>query len=137
MTKLQEMLIRHEEKRLFLYRCTSGKLTIGVGHNIEDNGLTDKVVMMILDDDITEAVKQLHFHFHWFQELDNVRQDALIDMVFNLGIGRFLSFKKTISALSAGDYNNAAAEMLQSQWVQQVGNRAVELSEMVRTGEYQ
>jgi lysozyme len=137
MTKLQEMLIRHEGKKYKPFRCTAGKLTIGVGHNIEDNGLTEKVVMLILTDDIADAVQQLNRYFHWFQTMDHVRQDALIDMVFNLGIGTFLSFKKTISALSAGDYDLAAAEMLQSQWAQQVGNRAVELSEMVRTGEYQ
>jgi lysozyme len=55
-------------------------------------------------------------------------------MIFNLGIARFSAFKKTISLIEEGSYSEAAQEMLDSRWANQVGSRANELSEMMRTG---
>jgi lysozyme len=63
-----------------------------------------------------------------------VRQNVLADMCFNLGIGGLLSFKNTLAMVEHGKYEEAAAAMLQSKWATQVGQRAIELSEMMRTG---
>ena len=55
-------------------------------------------------------------------------------MVFNLGLSRFRRFRKTIAAIKAGDWEQAAREMLASLWARQVGRRAQELAEMMRRG---
>ena len=73
----------------------------------------------------------------WLLELDCVRIDALVDMCFNLGLPRFLKFAKALDALEAGDYNRSADEFMDSLWAKQVGYRAYEVSEMIRTGVYQ
>ena len=35
-----ELIKYHEKYRRFPYRCTAGKLTIGYGWNLDDNGIT-------------------------------------------------------------------------------------------------
>jgi lysozyme len=134
--RLENMLIRHEGLKLKPYRCTAGKLTIGVGRNIEDNGITEAEARMMLRYDI-EVSRSPLLKYKWFSELNTPRQDAIINMVFNLGLPRFLRFKKTIAFLQAKDWNNAAIEMMNSTWAKQVGQRAVELSAIILTGKYQ
>jgi lysozyme len=67
---------------------------------------------------------------------DNVRRFVVKNMLFNIGLGRLLGFKKMLAAVRAGDYDRAAEEMMDSKWARQVKGRAVELAEMMRTGEY-
>ena len=50
--RLKDMLIRHEGLKLKPYLCTAGKLTIGVGRNIQDRGITYQEAMMLLENDI-------------------------------------------------------------------------------------
>lgn len=131
--QLTEMLIDHEGKKSKPYRCTAGKLTIGVGRNLDDAGLSDDEIEYILNNDIQRTIKELG-SFSWFPELNQVRQNALIDMCFNLGFSRFSKFKKMLSAIEQGDYSKAADEMLDSTWARQVGRRSEKLSQMMRTG---
>jgi lysozyme len=135
-SELASMLIRHEGLRLKPYRDTVGKLTVGCGRNLDDVGITQEEAMVLLNNDINTAELGLQKAFPWFDQLDPVRQDVLLDMVFNLGITRFMSFHRTIAAIEAQDWNKAADEMLQSRWAQQVGLRASELSQMMRTANY-
>jgi lysozyme len=137
MSKLREMLIRHEGLRLRPYRCTGGKLTIGVGHNLDDNGITHEIAMLLLQQDIANTLEELHAAYPWIVNMSVVRQDALADMAFNLGLPRLRQFTKTLKALSIGDYLEAHHQMLDSLWAQQVGTRARELAQMILTGEYQ
>lgn len=134
--KLENMLIRHEGMKLKPYKCTAGKLTIGIGRNIEDNGITEAEARMMLRYDIEVARSPL-LKYKWFTELNQARQDAIINMVFNLGLPRFLKFKKTIACLQAKDFEGAATEMMNSGWAKQVGNRALELAAIIVTGKYQ
>lgn len=129
------MLIRHEGLRLKPYKCTAGKLTIGVGRNLDDNGITEAEARMMLNYDIEMSRAPL-LKLKWFTELNTPRQDAVINMVFNLGFPRFMKFKKTIAYLEAKDYENAAVEMLNSTWAKQVGDRAVELAAIILSGHY-
>jgi lysozyme len=55
-------------------------------------------------------------------------------MVFNMGMGRFQHFTRTIAFLEAGDYLKASVEMLDSKWAAQVSNRAIRLSHMMKEG---
>ncbi len=133
--KLEEMLIEHEGLKLKPYRCTAGKLTIGVGRNLDDNGITEAEARMMLRYDIEVAFTQL-IKYKWFTNLDDVRKMAIVDMAFNLGMPRFLQFKKFIECLSYQKYENAAEEMLHSLWAKQVGKRAIRLSEIIKTGKF-
>lgn len=132
--KLKDMLRRHEGEKLNLYRCTAGKLTIGVGRNLEAKGISKRVSDICLEEDIVEAYSALS-RFKWFTELSPIRQDVIVDMAF-MGVARLLEFKKMISCLGAKNYEGAAREMLESKWASQVGDRAKELAEMMIRNEY-
>ncbi len=133
--KIQALLIRHEGLRTHPYRDIVGKLTIGVGRNLDDVGITVEEAMFLLENDIRKAIRDLEA-FDFFDKLDDVRQAVLIDMIFNLGKGKFMTFKRMIRALKEGNYDKAAEEMETSKWCNQVGNRCKELVRMMRTGRW-
>ncbi len=132
--RLKRALVRHEGLRLKPYTCTANKLTIGVGRNIQDNGISEAEAMLLLENDIDAIVRDLNRALPWWQQLDEARREVLANMVFNMGIGTVLTFKNTLAAVQAGDYKKAAALMLQSKWATQVGNRAKELAAQMETG---
>ena len=135
MNKLISMLKRHEGRRLKPYLCTADKLTIGYGRNLDGNGISEDEALYLLQNDIDACYSELNV-FNWFQELDQVRQEALVDMRFNLGLPRFLSFKKMIARLIAKEYSQAAEEIINSLYARQVGERANEIAYMIERGEY-
>ena len=135
MQKLIENLKRHEGLRLKPYLCSEGKITIGFGRNLEDMGISEKEAEMLLMSDIQRCYEELDV-FSWFHDLDQVRQEAMVNMLFNLGLPTFLEFKRTLKFMAEGAYSQAAVEMLDSKWANQVGDRAKELAYMVETGCY-
>lgn len=137
MEKLIEQLKRHEGLRLKPYRCTAGKLTIGYGRNLEDRGITQGEAESMLWRDVAEVRDYLEDVFDaWWFSLDGVRQAVLVNMAFNLGGPGLLKFRKMIDAVSWGRWEDAAREMLDSRWAQQVGNRATELAKQMETGRW-
>ena len=132
--RFRRALTAHEGLRLKPYRCTAGKLTIGIGRNLEDVGISNEEANFLLDADIGRVVFECKKHFPWFDGLDDVRQEVVANMVFNLGISRFREFKRMIAAIETGDYATAALEMRSSKWAAQVGERAEDLSAMMATG---
>lgn len=126
---------RYEGLNIFPYQCPTGHLTIGYGHNLE-NGISKEVAECILQQDMQAAQRAVSRRFEWFKKLDTVRQFVLVDMCFNMGIANLCTFKKFLAALRRGDFLAAANEMLNSRWAGQVGRRARELAEMMKTGEY-
>jgi len=139
MERLVKMLKLHEGVRNHVYVCTAGYETIGVGRNISESGLglTDEEINILLMNDIERVKKELSSSFGWFVDLDEVRQNAIIDMCFNLGLSRLNQFVKALDGMASKDYDKAADEFMDSRWSQQVGKRAVTITEMIRTGEYQ
>ena len=130
-------LIRHHEgKKLKLYRCTAGKLTIGIGRNIEDNGISDDEAEYLLANDIKECRETLARNLLFWPELCEVRQAVLLDMCFNMGWPRLSGFKNMIAALAVNDFSLAAAEMIDSRWARQVPNRAGCLIKMMTLGQW-
>lgn len=127
---IEELLIKHEGLKLKPYKCTAGKTTLGVGRNIEDNGITKEEALYLLRNDI-ETCRQEASQYPWYNGLSEPRKDVVISMIFNLGLYRFSKFKNTIKALENKDYPEAARQMLDSRWANQVGNRAVELAKMM------
>lgn len=132
-SRLEELIIRHEGFELKPYRDTVGKLTIGVGRNLDDVGIHPDEASLMLKNDI-ERCRVEASEFVWFENLDEKRKMVIISMLFNLGLTRFLGFKKMIAALELNNFDRAAAEMLDSKWAVQVGKRAEELSAMMRYG---
>ena len=138
MTKLIEMLKLHEGVRSKVYMCSAGYETIGVGRNIAESGLglSDDEIEYLLNNDIKRVREELEDNYFWFAALNEVRQDAMIDISFNLGLTRLRGFVKALEAMSREQFDIAADEFMDSRWSQQVGNRAVEVTEMIRTGDY-
>ena len=138
MNNLQRLLIKHEGMRLKPYEdVLTEDITIGVGRNLDSLGLTEDEVMYLLTNDIVRCDKELLNNFKWYPELCRARQDALINLCFNLGITRLLTFKKALQAMADKDYLKAADEFLDSKWAAQVGsNRSDDIACMIRTGKY-
>lgn len=87
--------------------------------------------MLTNDLDMVEA--ELDFRVDWWRGMSADAQRALANMCFNLGWPRLSGFKKMLSALAAHDYNEAADQALDSRWAQQVGARAVRVTELMRS----
>jgi lysozyme len=128
------MLVLHEGLRLKPYRCTAGKLTIGVGRNLDDNGITQAEAFALLENDILAVEADLDRTWPWWREMTDARQQVLADMCFNLGLTRLGGFVNTLAAMKRGDYEAAANGMLASLWASQVGRRAQRLAKMMREG---
>jgi|TARA_R100000995_G_scaffold69763_1_gene38338 lysozyme len=131
---LKEQLIRHEGLRLTVYDCPAGYKTVGVGRNLEGKGITEEEAMYLLDNDIKDFQESLSKELLWFDSLDECRRNILTNMAFNLGVSGLLKFKNTLAAIENKNWEEAASQMLESRWAEQVGSRAVELSELMKTG---
>lgn len=133
---IKKLIKHHEGCELKPYRCTSGKITIGIGRNLEDNGISQEEAECLLNADLNRCRSMLARRLLFWPQLCEVRQAVLIDMCFNMGWPRLSQFKKTINALSLQNYALAAAEMLDSRWARQVPNRAIRLTQMMKTGQW-
>ena len=135
--KLLDMITLHEGLELKPYKCTSDKLTIGIGRNIEDIGITEDEARYLLQNDVDRILKEVE-HWSFLEKLDEVRQAVILDMVFNMGVTRFNAntWVKTFAAIQDENWEKAANEMLDSKWAKQVGQRAIRLSQMMRKGEW-
>ena len=144
--RLRDQLKKHEGVRRHVYDDASGKLideacfvrgkpTIGVGRNLADRGLDETEIDFLLDNDINDCIAEAQ-KFRWFEALDPVRQAAVTELIFNLGLTRLSGFKKFLNFMNEHRYAQAAAELMDSKWAQQVRGRAVTISNMVKTGEW-
>lgn len=131
-------LIEDEGVRYQAYQDSLGYWTIGVGRLIDarkqGSGLSDEEVRYLLKNDIVKAVALLNANIPWWTQLNDARQEVLINMTFNLGIAGLMGFKNTLAKIKAGDYEGAAEGMLASKWAAQVKGRANRLAERMRTG---
>jgi lysozyme len=136
MTSLEDQLIDHEGLELKPYQCTADKLTIGVGRNIEDRGITEDEARYLLKNDIKIVEDELLEKKPVVAGLDAVRQRVLVDMGFNLGIPTLLKFQNMWTAIEEEDFERAADEAMDSRWAKQVGRRAERLCQAMQTGEW-
>ncbi len=161
MSELVDMLKRHEgskknaagRHRLYPDSAVPPKWTCGYGRNAEDVGFSEDEAELMLVNDINRVISELRQALPWFERLDMVRQDALVDLGFNLGVltppetAKLLTFKNTLKAFEEGRYKEAAAGILRSKYAEQVGKeppsqkhpygqRAWEIAQMIETGNY-
>ena len=124
-------LKRDEGLRLKPYLDSVGKLTIGYGRNLDDNGISEVEAETMLKADIEVAASELDHNIPWWRGLPEAAQNALVNMVFNLGWPRLSLFKKMLAALETRDYETAAVEALHSKWAGQVGERAKRIAALM------
>jgi len=134
MNELKAELVRDEGLRLKPYEDTAGKLTIGVGRNLDDVGLTEEEAGYLLENDVGRSMVDLDRNAPWWRSMSDARQRALVNMCFNLGWPRLSQFKNMLAALEAGDFVRAAAEALDSRWARQVGRRSARIAVRIREG---
>jgi len=132
---LLEQLKDFEGLELKAYQCTAGKTTIGLGRNLDDYGITEEEAYYLAKNNIHELEDELDRAIPWWRQLDDARQRALINLSYNVGTTTLLKFKKTLQYLEDGSYEEAAKEVLDSRWADQVGRRAIFISNVFLTGE--
>lgn len=110
-----------------------GNPTIGIGRLLT-KPMSRAARDFLFNEDVNEAMQGLNDHLPWWLTLDEVRQRVLVDMVFNMGIGKVQRFPQTLAAIKSGNYSLAADMMLESLWAHQVGGRATTLAQMMRSG---
>ena len=136
---LMSRVVEHEGIKQFAYQDSLGFWTIGVGRCIHEGrgrGLTTDECFYLLKNDLI-YFRNLLLKYDWFTKQDVVRQNALVELAFNLGVNNLLGFKNMISALSVNNYALAAKELIDSSWSQQVGkSRSVDLQYRILNGRY-
>jgi lysozyme len=146
--QLLESLKVHEGLRLTAYRDPVGKLTTGYGHNLDAKPLPwlrvtatmpKRIAEAILEQDTDDALRALDVYLSWWRELDDVREQVLAEMSFNMGVNAdpkdgLDSFVNTLRAVREGRWQAARDGMLNSLWARQVGSRSEVLADMMLTG---
>jgi lysozyme len=133
---LSDLIKEHEGLMLKPYHCSAGKLTIGYGRNLEARGISLNEAEYLLANDIRDCRESLTRDYSWFAALDQVRQAALVDLVFNMGANRLAGFVKFLVAMARSDWPRAAEELRNSRWYGQVGRRAERVIWMIERGEW-
>ena len=130
MQRLKRDITRREGLRLNVYDDHLGNPTIGVGRLLS-RGISKTTAMQMLEEDINIVQTELKQNLPWFDDMPEVVQECLIDLGFNLGVPRLLSFKLTLGFLQAHKFPEAAEELLRSRYATQVPNRANEIAELI------
>lgn len=145
-TALEPQLKYHEGLELKAYRDSAGILTVGIGHNLEadpalpilgrrlreGDPITEEEAIKLFNVDVDKVINQVSDNVPKFATLSQHRQQVLVDMAFNLGIGRLLKFGKMLATINQGNFVMATTEMLNSGWALQVKNRAKRLALMMK-----
>lgn len=135
--RLKTQLIADEDEVLHAYTDSLGFTTIGVGRLIDKRkggGISHDESMYLLDNDIRRVYAELTTALPWVQHQNDARQNALLNMAFQLGTEGLLEFKLTLAYIQGGHYEMAAQEMLMSKWARQTPERAKRASEAIRSG---
>ena len=144
--KLTASLQLHEGLSLHVYDDETGSRivpgykvvghpSIGFGRALDVNGISIVEANYLLQIDIGTVIENIQHSIPWIVTLDDVRARVLIEMAFNMGIDNLLEFHDTLRTVQSGQYTVAAASMLDSIWARQVGQRAVTLADMMKTGQ--
>ena len=115
---------------------TQGKLSIGIGRNIEDIGISLQEAQLLLRNNLEETEKDLARHWPWYTRLSPGRQRALANFHFNVGPGTFRDFTATLGLLARGDFAGAAAAFRTNRnYFRDVGPRAERIAVLLEHGD--
>ena len=147
-------VIQHEGKKDKVYKDSKGIPTIGVGFNLNRNDsseklksvganptkvksgkakLTDAQINALLVSDLEKAKADAQSLVKNWQSIPPKVQGVLVEMTFNLGKKGLSEFKNFLNHIENKRFQSASKEMLRSAWANQVGDRAVNLSNIIRT----
>ena len=132
---LVEMLERQEGYRQYPYKCPAGYWTVGIGRNLEANGIDHNEAIMLLDSDITKCESELLRAWPEFMNLNEARQVVVLNMCFQMGVAGFMMFTSTRRHMEAQECSDASEHMLDSRWHSQTPSRCEELALIMATGE--
>lgn len=139
-SELIRQLRGDEGERACAYQDHLGYWTIGVGRLVDDRkpgaGLRHDEIAYMLNNDVDDRIDQLTRRISWFQDLDDARRGALLNMSFQLGVEGLLKFERTLKLIEERKYDLAAHAMLQSRWAKQTPARAKRMAEQIRTGQW-
>lgn len=137
--RLVDQLIVHEGCELSAYQDSLGYWTIGIGRLIDKRrggGITHEEAIYLLSNDITRALQDART-FPFFEQLSEVRQNALVELTFSMGLPTLRQFRRMLAALSARNYDKAAVELKDSRWFEQVGPvRGNRIMRMIQEGKW-
>jgi lysozyme len=147
-TKTRYDLVRDEGMRLRAYLDTTGNWSIGAGHKIipgdglsKDSTIGAAYAMTLLDRDIEKHWADLIAFAPWIADLDEVRQRALLNIAFNLGISKLEKFAPTLAHAYQRDWPAVVAHLQHTKWCRDVGDgpgerfdRADRIEQMLLTG---
>lgn len=131
---------RHEGRVLTAYQDHLGFWTIGYGRLIDkrrNGGISEAEAEQLLQNDVSAVVGQLSRQISFWERLNAPRQAVLMNMAFQMGVAGLLKFKRTLNLIEAGQFSEAASNMLTSPWAKQTPRRAQEMSNQMRTGKWQ
>ena len=139
--RLMESVKKHEGYRNKVYLDTLGKRTVGVGHLCvedfweDDKEYEEKFLMEILAEDLQNAIKGARElkEEHSCTDIDEIAQEIIVEMVFQLGKNGVSKFKNMWKALSEHNYTGASYEILDSKWAKQTPNRAKSMAELMKS----
>ena len=131
---MMRLLELNEGLKLKPYVDTVGKVTIGLGRNLTDRGITRAEAFMMARTNVEEEIQNLLLSDAYITLMDPVRQAAVIDLAYNLGISKWRQFRRTRDHLAAGEYELAAEDLMDSKWFRQVGLRGPRIVKMIVTG---
>ena len=140
MDRLLESVKKHEGYRNKVYLDTLGKRTVGVGHLCvedfweDDKEYEEKFLMEILQKDLQQAIRGARslMEEHDCTDIDEIAQEIIVEMVFQLGKTGVSKFKNMWKALSELNYVGASYEMLDSRWAKQTPNRAKAMAKTMK-----
>lgn len=145
---LRKLIKRHEGLSLIPYECPAGRTTIGWGWNYDANPLPEAIVghlkqrgsitsemaEELLDIAIERSTGECRKIYPKFKTFSEDRQNALIDMMFNMGLSTMSKFSKTIHLINIGHWEDAADNLMLSKWYKQTGRRGKAIVKMIREG---
>jgi lysozyme len=111
-----------------------GNPTIGRGRLLcAPGGISGSEDDTLFANDLARA-RKLAATLTVFRKLDAVRQGVLVEMVFQMGLAGVAEFHQALAALDRGEWNAAAAAMLDSAWARETPARAQKLAMIIETG---
>ncbi len=122
--------------KLYAYADTLGFLTIGYGRLIDrkkGGQISQAEAEFLLGNDINRTEQELS-QYAWFSAQDSVRQAAITNMAFNLGVAGLLHFPHFLGYMQVKDYSNAIKQIANTPWHQEAGVRADRIIKLIETG---
>lgn len=124
--KLRASLELHEGRRVYPYIDSVGKISFGIGRNLKDKAwrpdeleLVNELIELCYRNDVSEAAGYA-VRYPWYNNLSDVRQNVVVELIFNMGPARFAGFQRFQAAMAQGRWADAAKELDDSKWQEQV-----------------